>query len=544
MGYLRSFLESLELGYFRLRIFEYSNFDTGLRLNFLNLTAYSLLLLGAFLYWKTAGRETRLVRYLFSIILLSSILSLISVISVPLTYPAHLFQDKTLTYTFLVLNSLKCVGLAYISFVIVKGINRSKNLKTVYGEAHTGVVPNLVSSTLNTRFMHQVLDTITCLLMFTPHAPLLSFLGGLENLMGEQFTIFVLFVIVRLLYYPFYELLFNATPAKFFTETRVVSDLEAKPETIQIVARTLSRFIPFEPFSFFGKRGWHDSLPQTKVVDEVSTGVDGTRYFWIFPGILVAVLLGFIGNEWYDNHKSYVYRRNKHNNMIASFKDEFRKLSASTLIQIEDISETYSEYDYFLKVEEIKGDDITAYVIMRKQNYSKSLIEIEMLYNQYKETGSLQVVTFKRSDLDTAYTYDYNQWKDRETRNTAALMNDDKKFHITYVDRLFAPGLQGRGTGSYGTDISMEMMNYGWPGNIVSIETIEGTIDWTNQELPKRMPPVRIGDNDYPSFYLQGANYERNSGYKFRVDVEDTLGGKHSFLVEGHNLQQNVTRLN
>jgi hypothetical protein len=30
--------------------------------------------------------------------------------------------------------------------------------------------------------------------------------------------------------------------------------------------RTICRFIPFEAFSFFGQKGWHDSISGTNVV--------------------------------------------------------------------------------------------------------------------------------------------------------------------------------------------------------------------------------------------------------------------------------------
>jgi hypothetical protein len=40
----------------------------------------------------------------------------------------------------------------------------------------------------------------------------------------------------------------------------------SKPGLRTILLRTLCRFIPFEPFSFFGERGWHDGLSDTLVV--------------------------------------------------------------------------------------------------------------------------------------------------------------------------------------------------------------------------------------------------------------------------------------
>lgn len=69
-----------------------------------------------------------------------------------------------------------------------------------------------------------------------------------------------------LVYYVFFESLWGRTPAKFMLGTIVVMEDGSKPPFGKIFVRTLCRFIPFEQFSFFGERGWHDSIPKTLVV--------------------------------------------------------------------------------------------------------------------------------------------------------------------------------------------------------------------------------------------------------------------------------------
>lgn len=73
-------------------------------------------------------------------------------------------------------------------------------------------------------------------------------------------------VILLLLYYGFFEGIWQRTPGKFILGTVVVNAAGEKPSFGQILGRTLCRFIPFEAFSFFGQEGWHDSIPKTKVV--------------------------------------------------------------------------------------------------------------------------------------------------------------------------------------------------------------------------------------------------------------------------------------
>lgn len=69
-------------------------------------------------------------------------------------------------------------------------------------------------------------------------------------------------------YYVFFETTFGATPGKMITKTRVVRVDGGKPSFGQILGRTLSRFVPFEPFSFFSSTssGWHDRWSGTRVV--------------------------------------------------------------------------------------------------------------------------------------------------------------------------------------------------------------------------------------------------------------------------------------
>ena len=67
-------------------------------------------------------------------------------------------------------------------------------------------------------------------------------------------------------YYLFFEGLWGRTPAKLLLGT-VVVDMNGKPPTFATVAkRTLARFMPFEAFTFFGERGFHDRVSKTRVV--------------------------------------------------------------------------------------------------------------------------------------------------------------------------------------------------------------------------------------------------------------------------------------
>jgi uncharacterized RDD family membrane protein YckC len=88
--------------------------------------------------------------------------------------------------------------------------------------------------------------------------------AGLQVLLSvNEILLTVLFFFV---YYLVFEGLWARTPAKFILGTVVVTEDGGKPAFGTIVIRTLCRFIPFEPFSFFGERGWHDGISKTYVV--------------------------------------------------------------------------------------------------------------------------------------------------------------------------------------------------------------------------------------------------------------------------------------
>ena len=83
--------------------------------------------------------------------------------------------------------------------------------------------------------------------------------GGVENMLFGA--------VLGLVYYMCLEGLFGRTVGKFVTGTKVITVEGEKPRFLQLVGRCLARWIPFEPFSFLGNAGWHDSLSSTRVVD-------------------------------------------------------------------------------------------------------------------------------------------------------------------------------------------------------------------------------------------------------------------------------------
>ncbi|HEY2344985.1 MAG TPA: RDD family protein [Xanthomonadaceae bacterium] len=119
------------------------------------------------------------------------------------------------------------------------------------------------------RFVNLMVDYVACL-------SLSSFMGTMIGLAGGGDAFFalglagryLLFSLVIVSYCIVLEFTLGRTLGKFVTGTKIV-DRDGRPISLkQAIFRTLSRFIPFEAFTFFGEngRGLHDKLPDTYVV--------------------------------------------------------------------------------------------------------------------------------------------------------------------------------------------------------------------------------------------------------------------------------------
>jgi hypothetical protein len=109
--------------------------------------------------------------------------------------------------------------------------------------------------TRSLRLANDILDGIFFIVLLS----IIMFLLKLPPILG----VFLLFI-----YYFVFESLWQRTPAKFITGTKVVNADGSKPSIAKIAKRTAIRFIPFEGLSYLGDKacGWHDRWSQTFVI--------------------------------------------------------------------------------------------------------------------------------------------------------------------------------------------------------------------------------------------------------------------------------------
>jgi uncharacterized RDD family membrane protein YckC len=89
----------------------------------------------------------------------------------------------------------------------------------------------------------------------------------------NYWTGFLVALSFGILYFFIFEALFQRTPGKFITGTKVIMDDGSKPTAGTILKRTLIRYIPFESISVFTSQDphkrdtwWHDRWVSTRVV--------------------------------------------------------------------------------------------------------------------------------------------------------------------------------------------------------------------------------------------------------------------------------------
>jgi len=128
--------------------------------------------------------------------------------------------------------------------------------------------PEMAIASKNQRIGNYFLDLVFIYIFSFAMGLILYFIGLGDIIANINTTLFGL--ILFLLYYVPQEAFFGWTFGKLITGTRVVSEDGTPVSFVQVVGRTFSRFIPFEAFSFLGKRnhpvGWHDKFPKTRVI--------------------------------------------------------------------------------------------------------------------------------------------------------------------------------------------------------------------------------------------------------------------------------------
>lgn len=537
IGFIKYIFQSLHLTVFNLEDWFTFQIGTGRNMyiyyNVLNTFFYVLLILGAIFYLRSKQKETRLLRFVYSLIFITKISSfIIGLFSIIFRESA----EQSLGAFFYVLWFLDYAVLAlyvYLSFSILKYIEKGKTFETIERtyETHTSVT--LVESGRWRRFFHLIMDDFIMILVFSASFEFLiknekirPFIDALESGFGDRGAFIVIVAIFRVFYYGIFESVLGVTAAKTLSETRVADEEGNKPAVSAVLKRTFLRLVPFEALTFFMPRGLHDRWSETYVIKEKRTGAQGAWYLLIVPATIVIGLLIAFGIHKYDSilaerKAQAVAQQNK-----EIFADKLKKLSTNDFIHLEPLEYSYS--DIYLKTEEIKPDGITFIILDAKKDYSHIKINGKIL-NEYNvpnflekiyaiEKESAKKVTISRSQLQKAMelnsTYNYSN------QDTIGALNigDWQKYSIKDIETYFMPRLVV--LDGYSTDDKMKnviLSNDGWKAELITVTNAQL---YSGQQLP--MPLYK---------QAQAMISVPNESFKFQVKIKDTLGRMFSYEV-------------
>lgn len=131
-----------------------------------------------------------------------------------------------------------------------------------------GVV--LVKAQKGLRFANYIVDSIICNFAGSAASFFLDESSSLVDDNSILMASVLLPIVISIVYYIFFEHYNNGqTIGKLLTGTKTLTKKGAKPSLQRIIGRTLSRYIPFDAFSYLGdsKSGWHDSISGTIVIN-------------------------------------------------------------------------------------------------------------------------------------------------------------------------------------------------------------------------------------------------------------------------------------
>lgn len=511
----------------------------------LNTLLNVLLIFAVLLYYFSKERETRLLRFLISLVFISKTIWIISSFLNMLfgNFPKGAYSIFS-SFFFIVIE----IGFVYCAYRLLQYLGSKKEMEfsTPFDPEFTP--PTLVNATSGQRFLHLFVDCVVVLLTVSPLIEVITFqplirngLNNIAELIGPKALIFLLFALVRSAYYLLFEYLFQASPGKFLTETKVVQDDGEELQTGSSIARTLYRHVPFDALSFvFAHTGWHDVWSKTSVVKERRTGVRGLSYFLILPFLFVLFTLGYLGKEYYA-----IYTYKKHLRVDFEVKAGENKMKINH-IKGNEIIELYASDNYntiiYLKPEKINVKKILFSVITLNNSYEYSPEgeTIEDFYIRNREIW--QKVELDRDVLFNAIgEFDEHSYNDHKAKLTDGkslkIPGIDGQFIIKTINTYFQPDIKLESVRSLTTkQVSFELVNTAWDAKVIAIKTLKGGMVWTDQ-LPKKITRKKNYLNT-----LTAESPEAIEDFEFNVTVIDSLNRSFLFKFRG-NVQDNKNQV-
>lgn len=260
--------------------------------------------------------------------------------------------------------------------------------------------------------------------------------------------------------------------------------------------------------------------------------------WYTYAGPLL-ILMGFI--IW--NISDSIQAANRLRGAKIYFNNEIKKLEgryqASAKADYYTLKPLKGNDKYILlQVTEVRPKEIVfRKIVTGLSEYELSPRKIESLFSMAPPDDTIAI---SKESLNKAIKREY------ETQNNGTdLFGDGSEYIVKDIFKLNGPLLIDRGTGSFGGTarvIYFEIMNYGWPASLISIENKTGNIRWKNQ-LPLEVATSRSDYDAAGRIALSGENYDTNSAYEFEIVMKDSLAKEHRYNIKGNNMDKSITQL-
>jgi hypothetical protein len=422
------------------------------------------------------------------------------------------------------------IPIAYACLYITKWLIRQEEPDFSAEDLDNGQVAYSYDKIPNSkRFTHFVFDWILVYLLILPVISNLIlnlssvFLSLRFQWMNSSQSFYFVVGSATLLYYTIFEGFFRASPIKFITGTSVIKTTNMNPPSFgTIVIRSISRRIPFEPFSFFGKQGWHDSISGTDVIAIKKEGQINFKHgLWayLFFGVCAMLVAIPIIKKTQQKNKT---NRLSQKAALYQKKASLENLNEGDILVFQESStQSYRRNQVAVIVDEVSDTQITGTLYSLDEGrivVRESYLNKKYDHNDWKAQDPVSLEKSKISDAllneGKTQTFDFNE-------STYALKTiediDHPKFHCS----------------SSGGRVSKELSTYGYtvefdvcPVRILDIEVLEGDVEWTS-EMPLS---ARFSySNAQGSFRIESSEKGSNQT-KSRIKLS-YKGQEHNYII-------------
>jgi len=500
-------------------VFSFAGFRLPMLFDIVNIQIQLMLITGGYILVRTGEDRFGLVRASLLIISQSVLLGLVTMLTAKQFTQPSFMPDFAPWILYAAAISKLLIGA--LSLYLARHLLKEKKIESEQ-------TSEWVVAGGSRRLLHWLLDTFFSLVLFAPIGMSLIFFEGVnpQNI-ASNFTFALLVIFSRLCYYLWMEGIFHTSPLKCLTGSQIVNVNNHTPTPGQFVQRTLGRFIPFMPFSFFFGQLWHDQLSKTRVVVHPDTAKTMRwNLVWLF---FTPVLFGAhysIATLQAEKRmeKATAFQKEKQTEI---FTHQVTHIRTSDILLLEKWGADFEDKFYLLKADRITPDSIMGSMVKIRNNYEvmgnnyeiRSYTLLDTVFANRKD--SAQVAVFSKSDLIARYKESYGN-------------NQMGEFYLKGIgeDRLM---ISCTGSSSYSTDIKSRnimkeyTLGFRFYNEIFTLDSIEFLGPNTFEILNTLPEQHSLNDRMEGNFYLTAASVDKSLDYHFRLVARSEDGTKRSY---------------